>query len=117
MFVFGEGGLIFLIINGVYISWVGLVEYQSLISLYVLRAIVVTLVFQLCFYYSDLYDLKVIPALTDHALKVIQTFGLGCIALALIYYFFPFLNISNRIFWCGLVGVVLAVFFWRSLYF
>jgi len=117
MFVFGEGGLIFLIINGVYISWVGLAEFQSLLSLYVLRAIVVTLVFQLCFYYSDLYDLKVVPALSDHALKVIQTFGLGCIALAFIYYLFPFLNISNRIFWCGLVGVGLAVFFWRSLYF
>jgi len=117
IFVFGEGILIFLIINGVFISWVDFTEYQSVISLYLLRALVVTLVFQLCFYYSDLYDLKVIPSISDHALKVVQTFGLGCIALALIYYFFPFLNISNRVFWCGLGGVGLAVLFWRFLYF
>jgi len=117
LFVFGEGLLIFLIINGVFISWAGITEFRDLLALYISRALVVTLVFQICFYYSDLYDLNIIPTLSDHALKVIQTFGIGCVVLALIYYLFPSLNISTRVFGCGLGGVALAIFIWRFFYF
>ncbi|MDZ7833598.1 MAG: TIGR03013 family XrtA/PEP-CTERM system glycosyltransferase [Desulfobacterales bacterium] len=117
LFVFGESGIIFLIINSVFLFWVGFLEFQSQFSLYLLRALVVTFVFQLVFYYSDLYDLHVIPRLPDHFLNVIQAFGLGCIVLALIYFLFPFLTMPSRIFVSGLAGVGLAVFFWRFLYF
>ncbi len=117
LFVFGELGIIFLIINSVFLFWVGFLEFQSQFSLYLLRALVVTFVFQLVFYYSDLYDLHVIPRLPDHFLNVIQAFGLGCIVLALIYFLFPFLTMPSRIFVSGLAGVGLAVFFWRVLYF
>lgn len=117
LFVFGEGLLIFLIINAVFVSWVGLYEFQSIISLYLLRAFAVTFIFQICFYYSDLYDLNVIPIPPEHFLKVMQAFGLGCIVLALIYYIFPLITMPSRIFMSGLAGVGLAVFFWRFLYF
>jgi len=117
LFVFGEGGIIFLIINSVFLFWVGFFEFQSLFSLYLLRALLVTFVFQLGFYYSDLYDLHVIPRLPDHFLNVVQAFGLGCIVLALIYYLFPFLTMPSRIFVSGLAGVGLAVFLWRFVYF
>ncbi len=117
VFVFGEGLLIFLVINGIFISWTGLAVYGDLLFLYFLRALVVTLVFQLCFYLVDLYDYTIIPKLYDHLLKVLQTFGLGCILLAFIYYLFPVLVISNAVFWSGMLGVGLAILLWRLLYF
>jgi sugar transferase (PEP-CTERM system associated) len=117
LFVFGEGVLIFIIINSVFVSWVGFSELKSFFFIYFFRAFIVTAVYQICFYYFDLYDLKIIPSLSDHMLKVLQTFGFGCIVLAFIYYSFPFLIISNKIFWCGFFAVGIAVFFWRIAYF
>jgi len=117
VFVLGEGGLILLVLNIVAIGWEGLPAHQEEIGYLILRTLVVTLVFQLCFYYFDLYDLKVIPIFYDHMFQVIQTFGLGCILLAGIYLLFPFLLISTRIIWAGLCGIGLAVFCWRFVYF
>jgi sugar transferase (PEP-CTERM system associated) len=54
---------------------------------------------------------------SDHLLKVIQTFGFGCIILAFVYFLFPRLAISGRIFWSGIFAVGLAVLFWRFTYF
>jgi len=117
LFVFGEGFLIFLIINGVLIAWIGRVDFQEFLYFYVFRAFIVTFVFQICFYYFDLYDLNIIPTFADHMLKVLQTFGFACILLAFIYFLFPFLVISSKIFWCLLLAVGLAVSCWRFLYF
>lgn len=91
--------------------------YRELFSLFVFRAVVVALVFLVCFYYFDLYDQSVIPKFSDHMLEVIQAFGFGCILLALIYYLFPFLTISTRIFWSGIIAVGVAIFSWRFFYF
>lgn len=117
VFVFGEGVLIFFIINMIFLSWSGVGAYRDAWSIFVFRAIVVTLVFHLCFYYFDLYDNTIIPWFSDHLLKVIQTFGFGCIVLAFIYHFFPTLNMSDRIFWSGLVAVGVAIVGWRFAYF
>ena len=95
LFIIGEGLLIFLVINALFLLWIGYGTYREMFSLFVFRAIVAALVFQLCFYYFDLYDQSVIPGFSDHMLEVLQAFGFGCIALALIYYIFPFLTISN----------------------
>jgi sugar transferase (PEP-CTERM system associated) len=117
VFVFGEGLLIFLTINAVFLSWLGWLSYNEGLFLFFLRALVVTVVFQLCFYFFDLYDQSVIPRVADHMLRVLQTFGFGCILLAFVYFLFPHLNISDAVFWSGLVAVGLAIFFWRLLYF
>lgn len=117
LFVFGEGLLIFLTINIVVVAWIGFSDYKLFLILYVFRAVILSLIFQLCFYYFDLYDLKIIPALPDHMLKVIQTLGFSCVMLAFIFYLFPSLVISNKIFWSLLLAASLAIFFWRFFYF
>ncbi|MCF8109945.1 MAG: TIGR03013 family PEP-CTERM/XrtA system glycosyltransferase [Desulfobacteraceae bacterium] len=117
LFVLSEGTLIFVIINCVFISWAGADEFREFFSLYIFRAIVVTFVFQLCFYYFDLYDHTVIPMFSDHMLKVLQTFGFGCIVLAFVYYMIPSLTISTRVFWSGLFAVGAVVLSWRFTYF
>lgn len=117
LFVLGEGALIFLIINAVFISWAGAAEYREIAGVYVFRALVVTFVFQICFYFFDLYDHTIIPRFPDHLLKVLQAFGFGCIVLAFIYYMFPALIISTRVFWTGLIAVGLIILIWRFTYF
>ncbi len=117
LFVLSEGALIFVIINCVFIMWAGVSGYRELLSLYIFRALVVTFVFQVCFYFFDLYDHTIIPLFSDHTLKVLQTFGIGCIILAFVYYMFPLLTISNRVFWTGMLAVGLAILFWRFAYF
>ncbi|MCF8025622.1 MAG: TIGR03013 family PEP-CTERM/XrtA system glycosyltransferase [Desulfobacteraceae bacterium] len=117
LFVLSEGALIFVIINCVFISWAGVSGYRELLPLYIFRALVVTFVFQVCFYFFDLYDHTIIPLFSDHTLKVLQTFGIGCIILAFVYYMFPLLTISNRVFWTGMLAVGLAILFWRFAYF
>lgn len=117
VFIFGEGVLIFLVINSVFVVFAGFLEYKEFFWLYLIRATAVTLVFQVCFYYFDLYDLKVIPIFYDHMLQVLQTFGVGCIILAFIYFLGPFLAITAKVFWGGLCAIGLVVFFWRLSYF
>ena len=117
LFVSGEGTLIFLVINSVLIAWTGLYDFQVFFSFYIFRALVVTFIFQTCFYYFDLYDLKIIPSFPDHMLQVLQTLGFACIILAFIYFIFPFLIISAKVFWSVLFAACLAIFFWRFLYF
>lgn len=109
--------LIFFVVNSVLIAWIGLSDFQEFIHFYVARAMVVTFIFQICFYYFDLYDLQIIPSFADHMLKVLQTFGFACILLAFIYFTFPVLIISAKIFWVILLAAGLAVFSWRFLYF
>lgn len=117
LFVFSEGALVFLIINCVFVSWAGIAEYREFFSLYIIRALVVTFVLQTCFYYFDLYDHTIIPMFSDHMLKVLQTFGFGCIVLAFVYYLFPVLTISTKVFWSGLFAVGLVILLWRFTYF
>lgn len=117
LFVLSEGALIFIVINAIFLSWAGAAEYREFAGVYVFRALVVTFVFQMCFYFFDLYDHTIIPRFPDHMLKVLQTFGLGCIVLAFIYYMFPALIISNRVFGTGLLAVGLVILTWRFTYF
>lgn len=117
LFILGEGGLIFFIINGVFASWTGFRDFSDFLPMYISRALVATIAFQLSFYYFDLYDCTIIPAFSDHMLKVTQTFGIGCILLACLYYFFPSLIISTKVFWSGLIAVGVVIFIWRFFYF
>ncbi len=116
-FVAGEGVLIFLIVNAVFIPWAGYDHYSELFVVYGIRAAVVTIVFLLCFYYFDLYDLSIIPKFSEHILQVIQAFGFGCITLSVLYFFFPVLIISTEVFFFALLTAGMVIFSWRFFYF
>lgn len=117
IFVLGEGGLIFCTITFVHFFSTGEGQFFDSIGLSALRATVVTLSFQLCLYYFDLYDLSRIPSISDSLTRVLQAFGFGCIVLSLLYYLFPVLIISTLIFWVGFLAVCLSIFLWRFVYF
>ncbi len=118
LFVVGEGLLIFLTINLAYLFFSGLAIYRIDILNDAVRAAVVTIVFQVCLYFFDLYDLSVITTnFIDWLAKIIQAFGFGCIILAVIYYLAPQMVISTKIFWSSYVVICFSIVAWRLFYF
>ncbi len=117
LFFFGEGLLIYLTINLVYIAFSGWEIYRIDFIQDNIRAMIVTLVFQGTLYFFDLYDLSRITAPIDTATRIVQAFGAGCIVLAILYYTFPPLVISTRIFWICYVVICIVLMIWRTLYY
>ncbi len=118
LFFVGEGLLIFLTINLAYLLFSGPAIYRIDFMDDAVRAAVVTVVFQVCLYFFDLYDLSVITTdFIDWLARIIQAFGFGCIILAVIYYLLPQMVISTKIFWSSYIVICLAIVLWRILYF
>jgi sugar transferase (PEP-CTERM system associated) len=117
IFFLGEGLLIFLSILGGEL----LFPNTSLLIItffdQVYRAAVVTVVFQTCLYFFDLYDLKNDLTLSNTARRITQAFGAGCIILGGIYYSLPEMIISSKVFWTGYAILCVLIFIWRNIYY
>lgn len=116
VFFLGEGVLIFLAISCVYLFFTGPAESLSEMPLFVGRGMLVTLTFQTCLYYFDLYDLSFASTFSDMATRITQAFGVGCIVLAIIYYLVPATIISSNIFWIGYLAICVSIAIWRFFY-
>ncbi|PIE63629.1 MAG: capsular biosynthesis protein CpsE [Desulfobacterales bacterium] len=101
VFFLGEGAIIFSSMMCAFLVFLGLIEFQTGLLHCCLQAAVVTLVFQLCLYFLDLYDLSQDISILETAMATTQAFGFGCVILAGIYYLAPTVIISSRIFWLG----------------
>jgi len=117
LFFLGEGLLIFLTIMLVYLAFSGWKIFCIDFMIDALRAGVVTIVFQLTLYFFDLYDLSRLSVASETAIRIVQSFGIGCILLAGLYYSFPPLVISTKIFWIGYLVICLVLVSWRVLYY
>jgi len=117
VFFLGEGLLIFLSL--LMVDWVMLGSGLFFLDLLpnFARAFLVTLIFQLCLYFFDLYDISNELSLPNTFTRMTQAFGVGCILLGVVYYSVPFMIISTRIFWIGYLMICLSVFFWRGAYY
>jgi len=115
-FFLGEGLLIFLAVNSVYFIFKGPQLYSEAVALYWMRALLVTLIFQLSLYFFDLYDLSGQVSGAEVIARVMQAFGVGCIVLAFVYYFFPLIMISSQIFWTCYGAICTSILFWRFIY-
>lgn len=117
LFFLGEGLLIFTSVLGILIlfsSWnIFLIDSSE----YLLRAISVTLSFQLSLYFYDLYDLRHPGSTADTFIRMMQAFGVGCILLGLLYFVFPSIIISTKVFWGCYLLICLTLLAWRSLYY
>ena len=116
LFFLGEGFLIFLALIAVHIYFIGKESFLQLVLLYSLRSYLVTVIFQLSLYFCDLYDLAENLTPHDTVSRMVQAFGIACVLLAAIYYFFPLSMIPTSLFWYGFGAVSFSVFFWRFLY-
>jgi sugar transferase (PEP-CTERM system associated) len=84
--------------------------------LFIARGMLVTIIFQICLYYFDLYDLSFASSFSDTATRILQAFGVGCIVLAIIYYLVPIIIISSNIFWTGYIAICMSIAIWRFFY-
>lgn len=116
VFFLGEGALIFfslILVNwlfkGTAILRIELVECLQ-------QSILVTVVFQLCLYFFDLYELRENLPISVTATKITQAFGVGCVLLGLFYYVIPTATIPTRIFWTSYFILYLLIVLWRSGY-
>ena len=116
-FFVGEGGLIFLSLMLVHWLFKGSAIFSIDLFDCGRQALVVTIVFQLCLYFFDLYDLNSGISMPETVTRITQAFGFGCIVLAIVYYLIPDLLISSRVFWAGYLVICLVIFLWRSFYF
>ena len=76
----------------------------------------VTIVFQVCLYYFDMYDFSRIGSFSENATRITQAFGFGCILLAGAYYLFPSTTISFGIFLISYVAICICIALWRFYY-
>jgi sugar transferase (PEP-CTERM system associated) len=80
------------------------------------KAAVVTLVVQVCLYFSDLYSLRGGADRRDLVVRIIQSLGAASFILALLYYSFPELELGRGIAATAASLIILAVIGWRLAY-
>ncbi|WP_136795755.1 TIGR03013 family XrtA/PEP-CTERM system glycosyltransferase [Desulfosediminicola ganghwensis] len=117
MFLLGEG---LLILFSMMLMCLGFKGYDLFVTdwqLYTGQALLVTVVFLLCLYFFDLYELSKHQSMPDTATRLAQAFGVGCIILAGVYYAIPFLTITTLIFWSGFVATGAVLLSYRALYY
>lgn len=118
LFYVGEGLLIFLTINLVYVLFSGWDIYRVDCFVNSINAFLVTVIFQFCLYLFGQYDLGIIhTGLAECLLRITQAFGVGCIMLGVVYYVLPQVIISTKIFWTSYFFVCLLIVGWRLIYF
>jgi len=117
LFFLGEGFLIFTSVLGVLVLFSGWRIFVIAPAEYMVRAISVTLSFQLSLYFYDLYDLRQPGSTAETFIRMMQSFGVGCILLGLLYFLFPSIIISTQVFWGCYLLICLTLLAWRSLYY
>lgn len=117
IFFFVEGLLIFVaVIVSAYIRGGGDVTLVASYNLLVVKSLLVTAVCQLCLYYNELYDFKIITSNLELFIRLLQAIGAAYIILACLYYAFPTMIVGRGIF---LINLFLLIFFlvsWRLVY-
>jgi len=80
------------------------------------KALLVAAVCQLCFYYADLYDLRVLSDRRELFVRIVQATGIASIVLATLYFWFPALVLGRGVFMIAAFLVMLLIIGWRAAY-
>lgn len=116
-FFFIEGFVIFAsVITAAFVRFGGdsgtLFTYNLIIS----KALLVTIVCQLCLYYNELYDLKITNSNLELGIRLLQAIGTSYLMLALIYFLFPPITLGRGIFFINLFFLIAFIVSWRFIY-
>ncbi len=99
-----------------YLRFQGVWERLLMIPHVFLKIALVTGVSQMCLYYSDLYDFKIIKNFRELSFRLVQAIGATSFLLGLVYAFLPRLIIGRGIFFISVIIMFLLVISWRFLY-
>jgi sugar transferase (PEP-CTERM system associated) len=113
-----EGALIVLgLLCGVRLRfWGDTTGFQTYVQApeFTFQALIFVLTLQVCFYYCDLYDLRVLRGRRDQMICVGQSFGAASLLLGLMYFIFPSLLIGRGVFFISTGLVAAFVFLMRA---
>jgi len=77
------------------------------------RALLIAGVMQLCMYFSDLYDFRILSERRELFLGAVQAIGASALVLAGLYFWFPGLIVGRGVFVVAAVVIVTLLFGWR----
>ena len=98
-------------------SWIRLASWHEFLDHDgPLKSVVVTVVVQVCLYFSDLYSLRHTGDRRDMAIRIIQSLGAASFILAVIYFFLPELMFGRGIAVIAASLIIVAVTGWRIAY-
>lgn len=78
--------------------------------------LLIPLVAQVCLYYADLYDLRVISDRRELFVRAVHALGATSLILAAVYYWFPDLVIGRGVFILAALCVITLVLGWRVVF-
>jgi len=81
-----------------------------------LKMLLVAGVAQLCLYYAELYDLRVVSDRRELLVRIVQALGSASFILAGVYFWFPSLIIGRGVFGVSVVLVIVWVCAWRVIF-
>jgi sugar transferase (PEP-CTERM system associated) len=81
-----------------------------------LKILLITVVCQICLYYSELYDFKITVSVKELGLRLVQALGFAAIALAIIYLFVPKAIVGTSTFLIGTGFIIIIIVSWRFCY-
>jgi sugar transferase (PEP-CTERM system associated) len=94
---------------GVYLRLAGAAPAAGLVP----RVLLVIVVCQLCLYYRNLYEFRVLANRSELLIRVLQALGAASVILALVYLFAPSLIIARGVFVTSGLFVAAGVTSWR----
>jgi sugar transferase (PEP-CTERM system associated) len=79
----------------------------------ILKSLLMAAVAQLCLYYADLYDLRVVSDRRELFTRIVQALASASFVLAALYFWFPALIVGRGVFVIAVLFVMLFVTGWR----
>ncbi len=86
---------------------------RDMLPALVAKAGLVAGICQLCLYYAELYDFRIVADRRELFVRILQALGAASLILALLYYWFPSLVIGRGVFLLAAAAVVTVVGSWR----
>jgi FlaA1/EpsC-like NDP-sugar epimerase len=91
-------------------------EYSIMVQFLLIRSLFFAFVFQVSFYYFELYELKIIRESWKFGSRFVQSIAATLTALMISYYMIPNLYLGRGVLLFTVSCAIPAVFFWRIIY-
>jgi len=82
----------------------------------VAKVLLIAAVCQVCLYYMDLYDLRIVADRRELFVRAFQSLGAASLVLAVLYYLFDGLSLGRGVFFIAASMVVVIIIGWRLVF-
>ena len=79
----------------------------------IIKALVATMICQLCLYYADIYDLRTVGSRGEVFFRLIQALGAATLLLASLFLLLPDFGMKSRVVEVAVISTVLVLLMWR----